>query len=164
MINSFRGKYYFLSNFYPSEILINGKKYPTVEHAFQAMKATNSKDMLWIASASTPKEAKKRGRSVAYRKDWEEVKLAIMEKLVYLKFIGNQNLLDLLVETGDEELIEGNWWGDTFWGVCNEVGENHLGKILMKIRDHLKRRKLEKYSLQKKLGLKRTSSLRRENR
>jgi len=138
MINSFRGKYYFLSNFYPSEILIGGKKYTTVEHTYQAMKAVNGEDLAWIACAATPSEAKKRGNEIICREDWENVKLPTMKAIIYLKFRTHLDLLKQLIATGNEELVEGNWWNDTFWGICNGVGENHLGKILMEVRDSLK--------------------------
>lgn len=134
MINSFRGEHYFLSNFSPSEICIQNIKYPTVEHAYQAMKAINNEDRKLISNANTPKEAKRLGNTVVCREDWERVRLVVMRGLVFMKFIINTNLRKQLIDTGDEELIEGNWWKDTFWGVCNGVGENNLGKILMEIR------------------------------
>jgi predicted NAD-dependent protein-ADP-ribosyltransferase YbiA (DUF1768 family) len=77
------------------------------------------------------------GRSVKLRPDWESIKLDVMETAVRIKFT-DPELAAKLIATGDEELIEGNWWNDTFWGVCNGVGENHLGKILMKVRADIK--------------------------
>jgi predicted NAD-dependent protein-ADP-ribosyltransferase YbiA (DUF1768 family) len=81
--------------------------------------------------------AKRYGKIVVMRPDWNDVRLAIMEDLVRQKFL-TSSMERLLLSTGDAELIEGNYWGDTFWGVCRGVGENHLGKILMKIREELK--------------------------
>jgi ribA/ribD-fused uncharacterized protein len=72
------------------------------------------------------------------RPDWEQVKILIMTSLVRDKFTRHQDLKEQLLATGDAELIEGNWWGDTFWGVCKGKGENHLGKVLMKVREELK--------------------------
>lgn len=72
------------------------------------------------------------------RRDWEHVKLKVMEDLVTLKFFAHPELAEKLVETGDEELAEVNWWNDRFWGICQGKGCNHLGKILMKVREELK--------------------------
>jgi hypothetical protein len=90
-----------------------------------------------ITDAPTPGESKKLGRRCPVREDWEEIKLSVMEELVRSKF-SNPKLSQKLLETNDKLLVEGNTWGDTFWGVCNGRGENHLGKILMKVRSELK--------------------------
>ena len=138
-IDRFRGEYEFLSNFYPSEIVLHDLiVYPTVEHAFQAHKTFNTTTRKSIASAETPGDAKKLGRILVLRPDWEEVKLVIMEECLYDKFTRYNDLRDKLLATGDEELIEGNTWGDRFWGVCNGSGENHLGKLLMRLREKLR--------------------------
>ena len=137
MINEFRGQYRFLSNFYPCLIEFEGNVYISVEHAFQAAKTLDEDWRESIFWARTPSDAKRIGRKVPLREDWEEIKLSVMENLLRQKF----NIFDFksaLLATGDEELIEGNWWGDTFWGVCNGQGENHLGKLLMKIRSEIR--------------------------
>lgn len=85
-----------------------------------------------------PVQAKRLGRKVKLRDDWEEVKLDIMTEVVSQKFLQHPHLIEMLLQTGDEELVEGNKWGDRFWGVCKGKSENHLGKILMKIRDAYK--------------------------
>jgi len=143
----------FLSNFYPCFIVLDGTQYPSLEHAFQAAKAgTEDKHtyidfsgkkitMLardYINSARTPGEAKRRGKSIKLRPGWDDMKLEVMEGLVRQKFTNDWYLAEQLLKTGDAELIEGNWWGDTFWGVCHGKGENHLGKILMRVRDELR--------------------------
>ena len=133
MINSFEGKYAFLSNFYEHPISNGEFVFPTNEHYFQAMKTTDPKKREAISKAETPGKAKKLGRSVDLRPDWEDIKLQVMETAVRIKF-SDPELAAKLVATGNEELVEGNWWNDTFWGVCNGVGENHLGKILMLVR------------------------------
>jgi N-glycosidase YbiA len=133
-IDSFEGEYGFLSNFYPCRIYYNGLWYPSVEHAYQAAKTADLDERIRVQSAKTAGKAKRLGKSVTLRPDWEEVKLEIMRLLVYKKFF-DYELRKRLCETGAAELVEGNWWGDTYWGVCKGVGENHLGKILMKIRD-----------------------------
>lgn len=134
MINNFRGKYAFLSNFYPSVVEVDGIEYPTVEYAFQATKTFNSVEREFILKQKTPGKAKKAGRKVKIRPDWEEIKTSIMFYLVRQKFKNDVKLKNKLIATKDEELVEGNNWGDTFWGICRGVGENHLGKILMKVR------------------------------
>lgn len=136
MIDRFDGYYAFLSNFYPSSIFDSndGFTYPTVEHFFQAKKSVILKEREMISKAETPGKAKRMGRKVQLRSDWEDIKLFVMEDALRRKF-SKQRLRAALLATGDEELIEGNWWGDTFWGVCDGIGENNLGKLLMKIRE-----------------------------
>lgn len=136
-IDKFDGEYAFLSNFYPSNIYHDGICYPTVEHAFQAAKTMNLDERMKIANLETPGKAKRAGRQVALRSDWENVKYEIMKELVTIKFI-NPSLRKLLLETKSYELIEGNDWNDTCWGVCNGIGQNNLGKILMQVREDLK--------------------------
>jgi ribA/ribD-fused uncharacterized protein len=129
----------FLSNFYYSPIMFGGELYSTVEHAYQAAKTLNPHERREIQLADKPGKAKNLGKKVTLRSDWETIKLKVMEELVRRKFNDfDYTLKNQLLATGDQELIEGNWWGDTFWGVCNGIGENQLGKILMKVRDELK--------------------------
>ena len=136
MIDSFSGDYRFLSNFWHSPFTYKKQEWATVEHAFQAAKAVEPISAECIRLARTPAIAKGLGRKLfSMRSDWQEVKVDVMRQLVTLKFKQNKDLMQLLKDTGDAELIEGNTWGDTFWGVCNGVGENNLGKILMEIRD-----------------------------
>lgn len=134
---TFRGNLGFLSNFYPSPIWWEGRKWPTVEHAYQAAKNLDYADL--ILSCKSPGEAKYIGGIVSIRSDWDSVKVDIMRELVQLKFEQNSELLDALIQT-EGKLEEGNTWHDTFWGVCycdscGGIGENMLGKILMEIRD-----------------------------
>ena len=137
MIMNFRDDYYFLSNFYPCEVLYDGHKYLSAEAAFQAQKTTdnNEKALFETYSASV---AKRHGREVCIRDDWEKVKVSLMYDIVLAKFTSNPVLADRLLATGNETLAEGNTWGDTFWGVCNGNGKNMLGIILMKVRDALR--------------------------
>jgi ribA/ribD-fused uncharacterized protein len=139
-INEFKGHYRFLSNFYPSQVEMDGHFYPTVEHAYQAAKTLDDVERFNIRKATTPSMAKSMGKSVKLRKDWNQIKLQVMENLLRQKFDSdiNPELSNNLFNTHHQELIEGNYWGDTFWGVCNGKGENHLGKLLMKIRDNQK--------------------------
>jgi ribA/ribD-fused uncharacterized protein len=133
-IRSFTAQYAFLSNFYPFAIMYEFERYPTVEHAFQAAKVLDPIERHRFAELSSPGQAKKLGRSVRLRPDWESVKLGIMKQLLELKF-EDPHMRELLNNTKPAELIEGNWWGDTYWGVCNDVGKNHLGILLMEVRD-----------------------------
>ena len=139
MIDKFDEQYAFLSNFYNSPIrpFDDDILYPTVEHAFQAAKTTDIAIRKTIASQPTPGKAKYIGRHVNLRANWNTHKIAVMECCLRKKFEIPQ-LQEKLLATENEELIEGNWWHDTFWGVCNGEGENNLGKLLMKIRKELK--------------------------
>jgi ribA/ribD-fused uncharacterized protein len=137
MINSFTGKYRFLSNFWPVQVTLDGMVYPSVEHAYQAAKTDSYLLRIVIREAPTAGEAKRAGRELTVRKDWDNIKLYRMEGLIYQKF-QYEDLREKLLSTGDQELIEGNTWGDTFWGQCKGQGHNYLGKILMKVRDFAK--------------------------
>ena len=137
MIESFQGEFAFLSNFFPSPIIVNGIKFPTVEHAYQAFKTLNMEEQIQIASLPTPGQAKRAGSRVELRPDWEEIKIHVMNKLVRFKFASHPNLAKKLQETGRKEIVEGNNWGDQFWGVSGGKGRNELGKILMVIREEL---------------------------
>lgn len=136
-ITRFNGYYTFLSNFWPASIDFEGINYPTVEHAYQASKTLDFQSRLKIAATRSPGKAKRLGRTLTIREDWDEVKLDIMYTLVKQKFIQHYPLGKMLLWTAPRELIEGNTWGDTFWGVCRGKGHNHLGKILMRVRDEL---------------------------
>lgn len=136
IIDSFKGKYAFLSNFYPAMIVYKDQVYPTVEHAYQAAKTSDASWMHRIQHCETAAAAKHLGRRAPIRYDWEFVKVGIMLDLLRLKFQpGHPDLLAVqLAGTNPHELVEGNTWGDTFWGVCDGKGENHLGKLLMMVR------------------------------
>ena len=137
MIDSFTGKYFFLSNFYESDVEYGGIIYKNNEAAFQAQKVLEKAGRLKFENLD-PRRAKRLGRKVELRSDWSEVKDSCMYEICLAKFTQHDDLARKLVETGDEELAEGNTWNDTYWGVCNGKGENRLGKILMKVREELK--------------------------
>lgn len=139
VISNFEGEYAFLSNFYPCELYYRRLTYQTTEAAFQAAKTDNFSEKLAIASASTPGKAKRLGRHVTLRPDWEDIKTGIMTEILLLKFTKGSELADMLDETGDAILVEGTSWHDQTWGICNcidhkGVGKNLLGQILMQIR------------------------------
>lgn len=136
MIDSFTGAYRFLSNFYVCPFEWDGKMWPTAEHAYQAAKCADPAEADQVRKQSKAGQAKRLGKRVKIREDWEEIKLDVMEEIVHAKF-SQGRLRELLLKTGDRELREGNDWGDTFWGTVDGHGENHLGKILMAVRDNL---------------------------
>jgi ribA/ribD-fused uncharacterized protein len=138
-ITSFHGEFRFLSNFYPSRIDMGVLVYPTVEHAFQAAKCRSVRDRQRIAEAPTPGIAKRLGRQVRLRPDWEQTKFKAMAWCLHQKFTRYNDLRERLLSTGDRDLVEGNTWGDRCWGQCPVgVGENMLGKLLMKLRSDLR--------------------------
>lgn len=139
-ITNFVGQYAFLSNFYkhPHKVVYAGNEFYHVEGAYQSAKCAKEPDRELFVGQE-PAYTKRLGRRVQLREDWEWAKRGVMYNLLYQKFRDptlQQNLLD----TGDEEIVEGNYWNDTYWGVCNGVGENHLGKLLMQLRGELRER------------------------
>ena len=137
----FKDEYEFLSNHYPSKILHRGTFWLTVEHAYQAAKCKDLELEEEIRKTSSPKEAKRIGKRVQLREDWEEIKVDIMTDLVLCKFTQYEDLRTRLLATGDQHLVETNFWHDNFWGDCvcrkcvDFLGKNILGIILMEIRD-----------------------------
>lgn len=108
----------------------------SAEAAFQSAKSTDLNIRKQFCGLS-PKQAKKMGRAIRLREDWEEVKDQVMYDILKSKF-SNERLRQLLLQTGNKELIENNSWNDTYWGVCNGKGQNKLGKLLMQVREELK--------------------------
>ncbi len=135
-INSFRGEYSFLSNFYEAPMEYEGLTYPSSEAAYQAQKCADPKDREAF-TAMNPAEAKKAGRTVTIREDWEDVKISVMTGIVRAKFEQNPDLAGMLLATKDAYLEEGNNWGDRVWGTVNGEGANNLGLILMDTRRYL---------------------------
>jgi ribA/ribD-fused uncharacterized protein len=140
MIKEFQGKYRFLSNFWECPVLYEGQIWNSTEHLYQALKTLDKEQRENIRLAPNPAVAKKLGKKITLRPDWEEIKDGIMEEIVWRKFRQNSKLKEALLETGDEELQEGNRWQDLHYGVDLKTGagENILGKILMKVREKLK--------------------------
>lgn len=133
-ITEFRGDHRFLSNFWfvPSGVHFGNLSAGTVEHLFQALKTVDPDERMKLLTTKRPGDAKIIGRTVTLRPDWEQVKLGVMAQLQASKY-NDPVLRDMLLATGDAELVEGNHWGDTFWGVdsATGAGQNWLGRILM---------------------------------
>ena len=128
----------YLSNFSRYGFAIDGVYWPTVEHYFQAQKAAGTEDEERIRRAYTPKDAKRFGREVRLRSDWEEIKDSVMRRAIQAKFAAHDELAERLVGTGDEALIEAAP-GDFYWGAGGDgSGQNRLGKILMEVRADLR--------------------------
>lgn len=138
-IYGFFGDYRCFSNFHMCEIEWEGIKYPSSEHAYMAAKTLDQESRLKIASLTNPAAAKKFGRELELRENWDEIKFDIMFDILMYKFIHHKDIRKILLETGDLYLEETNNWGDVIWGVCNGKGTNELGKTLMRVRDILKK-------------------------
>lgn len=138
MVTIFQGDYFFLSNFFLSDMKIRESIYKSAEHLYQAVKVSEKSDSEKIRDSATSKSAKILGRFFKIRPHWDVDKIRVMERILRLKF-RKAKLRRLLRETGDKQLINQNYYHETFWGVCGctkhqRTGQNMLGKILMKIR------------------------------
>lgn len=139
MIAEFKGEHRWLSNFWPCTVKYKDVLFPSSEHAYVMAKV---EPHLWpavldlVLEAKTAGQVKRLGRKLPLRPDWDLVKVQVMRDILESKF-SNTGLAAMLLTTGDEELVEGNHWGDTFWGVCDGVGQNWLGRLLMGIRADL---------------------------
>lgn len=132
-----------MSNFYPHKFVYGGVEYYNSEAAFQAQKCINEAEKLALSNMESPMEAKKYGRTVALREDWENVKNDVMYSVLMAKFSSDEELKRKLLDTGEEELVEGNTWGDSYWGydLKKNEGKNILGKTLMQVRKDLSENK-----------------------
>lgn len=144
MIDRFDDEYFFLSNFSASPFKDEcGDFYPTMEHYFQAQKATDLYDFELVRNAKTPRQAKAYGRQIKLAPDWESVKVDVMRKGLHFKF-AIPELRHKLLATGDQYLEEGNTWHDNFFGDCkcpkctDIIGRNVLGNLLMELREEIK--------------------------
>lgn len=162
MIVSFTGEHEFLSNFHEHPFMLPalpGTWFNTAEHAFQAAKAMSGVDWAKIVRAPTPYQAKKIGRAIDCRPDWDQIKRQVMLEVLMAKFnltTSGNDLPGQLRDTGDAVLVEGNTWNDRYWGAVpiGQVqrgnypiwkpdegswlaGHNWLGRILMMVREVL---------------------------
>lgn len=136
-ISGFKDGYRFLSNMYllPRAIRLNGYVFYTSEAYYQAMKTTDKELRLKILEMN-PYESRRFAKKIELRPDWDDIKLKVMLQVVRVKF-KLPEMAEMLLATGDAYIEETNYWNDTFWGVCKGVGENNLGKILMRVRGEL---------------------------
>lgn len=143
MIIEFKNEFSFLSNFHPCKVTMDGMVFPSSEHAFMSFKNESPE---WKTECQrtdlTPGQIKRKGRNVDLTPFWEDIKIDAMRMSLWFKFTQNNDLKDKLLDTGNQNLVEGNFHNDRVWGVCLKsnpnVGENHLGRLLMEIRSLLK--------------------------
>ena len=137
-IKGFFGEYRFLSNFWPCHVDFEGAVYPSAENAYQAAKTQLTELRApFMLPSMTAVEAKRKGKALEIRQDWEAIKLDVMGEIVMSKFLLNPDLRKQLLATEPKKLEETNYWGDTFWGVCRGKGLNYLGRILINTRMYL---------------------------
>lgn len=144
IIAKFSGEYFFLSNFYPG-----GNN--TTEHYYQALKFKQEKLQNLVLAQPTPGDAKKMSRKLSHyvREDWFDLSLVAMEICLRSKFESGA-LREKLIATYPAYLVEGNHWHDNFYGDCTcrkckpIEGENHLGKLLMKLREEYRGEQVRK--------------------
>lgn len=139
MIKCFQGEYRWLSNFWPCRVQLDGEFYNSAEAAYVAAKTTDTGLRKQIQNMAKPGDIKRFGRTIPLRPDWEEVKVPMMLDLLRQKFAAGSELGDKLLATRGRQIVEGNTWGDTFWGVCNGNGANTLGRLLMQVRNEISR-------------------------
>lgn len=142
MIRDFRGPHHFLSNFFRHPVRIGGNTFPTAEHAYQVLKAVDTRERAWVLESETPLIAKRRGRKIRVVEYWSDMRVEVMTQVLDAKF-ADTDLADKLIATHPHTLIEGNTWHDDYWGDCRcgrctGDGENMLGVLLMQLRDTLR--------------------------
>jgi ribA/ribD-fused uncharacterized protein len=144
-ILGFFGPFRFLSNFWLCPVVYEGITYRSSEEAYQAAKTLDPEmrrkilDIPELDERKMGHRARQFGKQVTLRDDWEDVKFSVMLEILRDKFTRNGDHKESLLVTGDAYLEETNSWGDVYWGVCKGTGENNLGKILMQIRDELRK-------------------------
>jgi ribA/ribD-fused uncharacterized protein len=136
-ILEFKDEFRWLSNFWPCRVIFEGLEFDSVEAAYVAAKTKDINLRKAVQKLRTSGECKRFGRSIDLRHDWNDVRIDIMTNLIRQKFALGSELAAKLISTNSAEIIEGNSWNDTFWGVCRGKGENNLGKIIMMVRDEL---------------------------
>ena len=136
-IISFSGEYRWLSNFSPVDVTLDGIQYKSIEHAYQSAKS-DAPEWKEFCQTHTAGQVKRASREIEIIPEWNSKKLGIMKELLNQKF-ADQTYRDQLIATGIRRIVEGNNWGDVFWGVDSATmeGHNHLGKLIMEIRDSI---------------------------
>lgn len=140
MINLFKNEYSWLSNFAPCKIILEDIEYNSVEHAYMSAKNDDIKWKIFCQLTNSPGEVKKKSKNIELIKNWELIKVKIMQECIDQKY-NQEPYKTLLLNTNNEELIEGNWWNDTFWGINLKTnkGQNMLGKLIMEKRNQLQK-------------------------
>ncbi len=135
-IKGFFVDFRWLSNFHLCPVSYEGQLFPSSEHAYQAAKIIpeSRQYLINVSSGQVKKEWKKYTLLDKDVFSWDNRKLGVMKIILMDKFTRNDELRYKLLDTEDKYLEETNWWGDKFWGVCENEGENNLGKLLMEIR------------------------------
>jgi len=138
-VTEFQGEFRWLSNFWPAKCWYDGVNYGSVEAAYQAAKTESAKERIRLQSV-TPAEAKRIGRSFTIREGWSDMRLDVMKELLEQRFTEDNHAGRQLIATHPAKLSEGNYWGDSFWGIDlkKDKGKNHLGKLLMERRNELR--------------------------
>lgn len=138
MIKEFRNEYAWLSNFTPVKIIIQGIEFNSVEHAYMSRKSDDEGWVEFCANTKSAAEVKKASHKIKLKEGWNKIKFDIMYQYLEQKF-NQEPFKTKLIETGNTHIMEGNWWNDTYWGVClkKNAGENTLGKLIMFIRQDL---------------------------
>jgi ribA/ribD-fused uncharacterized protein len=140
-IKGFFDDYRFLCNFHKVGVYYDGNWFPSTENAYMFAKLDpkdHTEEHLNTCQTLEPSDVKKYGRTIKLRSDWEDIKYDVMSSVVFDKFYRDKELRQKLLDTGDRYLEETNHWNDTYWGVCDNEGQNNLGKILMACREFWK--------------------------
>lgn len=132
-VKGFFGEYRWMSNFHVSPVDFRGNRFTSVEAAYQSAKCSTPEEAKTFQSMS-PLDSKRAGGRTNLPSNWEEIKLGVMSECVLSKFSLDEGLKARLLATGYKYLEETNHWNDTYWGVCNGMGLNMLGKTLMQVR------------------------------
>lgn len=135
-VKGFFSQYRWLSNFEPCHIEFRGVMFHSSEAAYQSAKSGDPEDQKKFISI-TANDSRNLGQTVKTVEGWDEIKFHVMEEVLNSKFYKNSYLRDRLIATGSKYLEETNYWDDKFWGVCDGVGANYLGRLLMKVRRQL---------------------------
>lgn len=136
VVKGFFGEYRWLSNYHVCFVEYDGLMYNSSEAAYQSAKTVDMYTRGRFTSMK-PDESRKFGQSMKHRSGWDRIKIDVMYEVLKDKFTRNEDLKMKLLETGSKYLEETNYWGDTFWGVCEGKGKNHLGELLMRVRNEL---------------------------
>lgn len=139
VIRGFFGRNAWLGNSYPVKFRLHGMFWKSVDHYIFACRAIKESDRDAVRNAKTPIEARVISKEIKWRPDWKEADAKNVNEAVEAKFTQNAELGRKLIYTRDIELVHENRWNDKLWGVCDDEGENLLGKLLMEVRDRIEK-------------------------